>query len=73
MADRLKGYVVTLTTDIREDDAQSITDAILMIKGVLSVDPVKADGSDWMVRRRLADDMERSLLKAIRDIAKGGQ
>lgn len=36
MTDRLKGFIVTLTTDIREDDAESIVQAIKMIKGVLT-------------------------------------
>jgi hypothetical protein len=43
MTDRLKGITVTLVTDIREDDAQRIRDAIGMVNGVLSVAPVAGE------------------------------
>lgn len=43
MTDRLSGYVVTLDRDIRDDDAEVITNAIKMIKGVLSVKPIVAN------------------------------
>lgn len=43
MTDRHAGYVVTLTENIREDDAQALITAILMIKGVQGVTPVTAD------------------------------
>ena len=34
MTNRLKGILVTLETDIREDDAESILNAIKMIKRI---------------------------------------
>jgi hypothetical protein len=49
MTDRLKRFTVTLVTDIREDDAQRIRDAIEMVNGVLSVAPVAVDaGMDYI-------------------------
>ena len=39
MTDRIFAYTVTLEQEIREDDAESITHAINMIKGVADVVP----------------------------------
>ena len=43
MTDREVGYIVTLETSIREDDAEDIKTAISMIKGVLSIKPIVED------------------------------
>ncbi len=43
MTDRHAAYLVTLATDIREDDAEAVITALRMVKGVLSVEPVVAD------------------------------
>lgn len=40
MTDRHAGYVVTLSEDIREDDAETIINAIRMVKGVINVRPI---------------------------------
>jgi hypothetical protein len=40
MSDRHKGYVVTLDASLRDDDSKLVMDAIRMIKGVVSIDPV---------------------------------
>lgn len=40
MTDREVGYIVTLEKSIREDDAENIKNAIRMIKGIISVEPV---------------------------------
>ncbi len=37
MTDRIKGYLVTLEGDFRDDDAEHIQSAIQMIKGVYKV------------------------------------
>lgn len=43
MTDRHSAYIVTLDKDLRADDAEKILDALEMIKGVVSVEPVVAD------------------------------
>lgn len=43
MTTRYSGFVVTLTDDIREDDAEAIVTALRMVKGVASVQPVDSD------------------------------
>ena len=40
MTDRHAGYIVTLATDIREDDAEGTLNALRMVRGVISVEPV---------------------------------
>lgn len=47
MTDRHTGYIVTLSEEIREDDAEAILNALRMVKHVISVDPIVADGSDF--------------------------
>lgn len=37
MTDRIKGLTITLESNIRDDDAINIVNAIMMIKGVLDV------------------------------------
>jgi hypothetical protein len=48
MTDRLIAFTVTLQRPTREDDAESIKDAISMIKGVAKVVPVVADAAAYM-------------------------
>ena len=64
MTDRLKGLTVAFEKDIREDDAQCIIDAILMIKGVANVTTSISSVEDYMNReqvRREVDHMLRGL------------
>lgn len=69
MTDRHTGYVVTLSSDIREDDAQAIVDAIRMVKGVLSVEPVTADPfQESMWRSRMHRDLYDKVLGAIQEV-----
>lgn len=65
MTDILKGFIVTLTTDMREDDAEQIRFALSMVKGVLTVDPVMADSGDWMARQRIKAELRQALLEAL--------
>ena len=65
MTDRIKGYIVTLEQDIREDDAEHITNAIRMISGVLSVAAIVGETGDHIIRERL----KRKLMNQIMDVA----
>jgi hypothetical protein len=66
MTDRLKGFVVTLTHDIREDDAEAIVNAIRMVRGVLDVQPVVSTYEDVMNRTMVRHELEAKILDAIR-------
>lgn len=65
MTDRIKGFVVTLEQDMRDDDVQSVVDAIGMIRGVASCSPSVADIDDHMNRTRIRLEMRAKVLKAL--------
>jgi hypothetical protein len=66
MTDRLKGFVVTLEDDIREDDAQPLIEAIKHLRGVLDVESVPIRGiDDLIVERRVQHDFGQKLFKVI--------
>lgn len=52
MTDRIKGFLVTLENDIREDDAEFIVTAIKMIKGVYSVKSYIKNMEDYMCENK---------------------
>lgn len=67
MTDRLKGVVVTFEEDIRDDDAQEIINAILMIKGVKTVATSIANHDDHMNRSRIRLEYRQKLFDALKD------
>lgn len=52
MSDRVKAFIVTLERDNRDDDCESLRDAIRCFQGVLSVEPVKADVQGHVAEQR---------------------
>lgn len=56
MTDRISSFVVVLDHDVREDDAQSTLNALRMIRGVVSVEPVVSDIQQTIAHARV--DME---------------
>lgn len=65
MTDKVKGLVVSFDADIREDDCQRITEAILMIKGVSEVNQSIATPDDWMNRSRIKSEIKEKLLEIV--------
>lgn len=72
MTDRHMGYVVTLTEDIREDDAERIVLALQMVKGVLSVRPLVKDYTSHIVSERRDTAWREALLVLVREGPVGG-
>jgi hypothetical protein len=68
MTDRLKGLTVAFTSDIRDDDAKCIIDAILMIKGVECVSTSVANSEDYMNRQQVKREIRDSICKLVDDI-----
>ncbi len=66
MTDRLKGFIVMLDEDIREDDAQPILDAIRQIRHVQSVATMVSDADDWMARERVKIELKKKLYEALK-------
>lgn len=68
MTDRHSGYVVALSRDIRDDDAEHIINAIRMIKGVRSVKPVPAMSTEAFIAEERRDGAWRdALLQLLRE------
>ncbi len=53
MTDTVKGLVVTLDSDIREDDVQMLVDAILCLKRVVSVKTEVVNMDEIFARQRI--------------------
>jgi hypothetical protein len=69
MTDRIKGFVVALDKDLRDDDVQETLNALRMIKGVVSVNPVIAKpGDDQIIRMRLENEFREKLLDLFHSI-----
>ena len=68
MSDRIKGLFVSLSGDLRDEEASPIADAIRMIKGVAAVTCSVADSDDWMARSRIRHETQMKLYGAIDEI-----
>lgn len=71
MTDRYAGYVVTLGEDIREDDAESIETALLMVRGVVAVEPIVADYEKACAEARVRHDIAKRLSKLTAELLRG--
>lgn len=61
MTERIKGLVVTLDQDYREDDVESIVQAICMVKGVAHVALEVANLEDHFARMRVRRELANEL------------
>ncbi len=61
MTDRIAGLTVVLETDIREDDAQPLIDAIAQLRGVLRVDRRVSDTDLHVAETRVREEYRRKL------------
>lgn len=64
MTDRIKGLTVVFDKDYRDDDVESIINAIKMIKGVQNVKQHIANSDDWMNRERIRLELLDTVYKA---------
>lgn len=69
MTDRHAGYVVVLKEDLREDDAQALIDALKMLKGVLTVEPIISGPDIIISTHRAKAEIERKLWKVLHEEA----
>jgi hypothetical protein len=66
MTDRFKGFIVTLAKDTREDDAEDTLTALKMVRGVLSVDPIKDNPNDYMIYERVRSELVHKLWEVLK-------
>lgn len=67
MADRVKGFTVTLEKDIRIDDVEEILNAVRCIKGVLHVEPSLSTHEDFMAQVRIKTELRHKLYEILRN------
>lgn len=72
MTDRFKGVVVTFEKDIREDEAENLINAILMLKGVTDVSSSVVNVDDHLARERVRAELGKALLEVLYPEMKGG-
>jgi hypothetical protein len=65
MTDRYYALTVVLEKDIRDDDAEPILNAIMMIKGVRSVEGNISTPETWMAEERARMELGKRLLAVI--------
>lgn len=65
MTDRIIAYTVILQEEIRSDDAEAITNAIRMIKGVADVAPVVADVEAYWARETARRELGERLWEVL--------
>lgn len=63
MTDRIKGVSVVLEDNIREDDAQPIIDAILQIRGVISVTKHITDFDHHTAKMQVKHEIRKKLFE----------
>lgn len=68
LTDRIKSFVVVLDKDYRVDDVEDVRKALLMVKGVLSVEASVRDLNDFANRERIFWEMHNALLDAMQKL-----
>lgn len=71
MTDRHFAYTVILQAPIREDDAEQIRQAILMVKGVADVIPQVANADTYFAIETARRELEEKIWKALREKSAG--
>jgi hypothetical protein len=66
MTDRLKGCLVLFDSDIRDDDALPLMDAIRQLRGVASAVSSVCTSDDWMNRERVRQELVERIWAALK-------
>lgn len=65
MTDRLNTLTVALEHDMRTDDAQGLINAIMRMRGVLSVKGNIIDGTAWVAEERVRHELKERLWQVL--------
>jgi hypothetical protein len=68
VTDRHSGYLVILSSDIREDDAEYILNAIRMIKGVADITPITSEPYEGIVWQRVNAEWRTKLRQVMEEM-----
>lgn len=67
MTDRVKSLTVVLAADTRDDDIESLVEAILHFKNVISVGTNIVSIEDFSARQRIRQEMVEKLWAALKE------
>lgn len=73
MTDRHAAYIVILSGDIREDDTEHTINALRMVKGVASVEPVLASYDQQIARTRADTEWVNRISEMVRRAREEGR
>jgi len=62
MSDRVKGCWVAFESDLHEDAARHLMDAIRQLRGVSAVAASVADSGDWLARQHVKEEFRGAML-----------
>jgi len=65
MTDRIRHLTITLDADYRDDDVESIVEAIRMIRGVEYIEEGIVTAEDHLARAAVRAEIQRSLHEAV--------
>lgn len=65
MTDRIRHLTVTLDKDYRDDDVESIVNAICQIRGVQLVKTKVVEPGDYIARSAVSSELEHKLYETI--------
>lgn len=65
MSDRIKGFYVALRDDVKDEDFDKIANAVGLIKGVLYIKKFVTDGTDFLNRARIKNEIKEKILKLL--------
>lgn len=65
MTDRVNGLIVTLESDLRDDEADALVALIRQIRGVCHVEKSVADPESHMAKERAKHELRMSILHLI--------
>ena len=68
MTAKFNSLTIVLENDVREDDAQTLINAILMLKGVLSVEGNVSSFADYVAESRVKTEVRNRLFEIITSI-----
>lgn len=67
MIDRVKGFTIVLSEDIRIDEIEDIKNALTMVKGVQSVLPVIVEGFEYITEQKVKNEIRNDLFEFINE------
>lgn len=71
MTDRISSLTVVLNQDYREDDIETLINAIKLFGDVLDVVPEVADIASYVVERRVKEELTQKLWEVLYPRSKG--